>query len=275
MANWFYYDMQNSKIGPVTSAQLKALAKKGVINPDTVIETDTGRRGTAEKIHGLVFLSPLPETILIMDSPSSLKESFAQRPSGYMQKIVAVAITGFAAGLIVMFVFDYIYCSRESYKKRVAQSFLENAIKDAPLLLKYAIRGAFYDELSPPAKTPKKLDPRMKQFEVKSWKPYFKETMYSNKLYVAATVKNGTGKAVKSFAFLVTAKKKGRTVPIFSKERVYFLPKTGIEPNETIVETGFGDDIYGIVGENLDTIEFTMSLDEITFFDDECIENVL
>ena len=87
MADWFYYDIQNSKIGPITSAQLKSLAAKGVINPDTVIETDADRKSTAGKIQGLVFL-PLPqqptaENVVI---PDATKVPFAQLVREHLKK---------------------------------------------------------------------------------------------------------------------------------------------------------------------------------------------
>ena len=57
MANWFYYDATGTKFGPVESATLKALARHGVIRPETVIENDAGKRGHAGAILGLEFAS--------------------------------------------------------------------------------------------------------------------------------------------------------------------------------------------------------------------------
>ena len=53
MANWFVYDSQNIKRGPFTSAQLKAFADKGKINPNTAIETENGRKAKAGQVRGL------------------------------------------------------------------------------------------------------------------------------------------------------------------------------------------------------------------------------
>lgn len=55
MANWFYYDGNGTKFGPVNGATLKALAQHGVLRPDTVVETETGQRGHAGAITGLEF----------------------------------------------------------------------------------------------------------------------------------------------------------------------------------------------------------------------------
>ncbi|MDR0522739.1 MAG: GYF domain-containing protein [Planctomycetaceae bacterium] len=63
MANWFYYDNNGQKLGPINNALLKALAAKGVILPETIVETETGRRGRAEKVNGLTFVATQLETI--------------------------------------------------------------------------------------------------------------------------------------------------------------------------------------------------------------------
>ncbi|MBO7678181.1 MAG: DUF4339 domain-containing protein [Thermoguttaceae bacterium] len=47
---WYFFDQLNRRQGPVNDAQLKALADHGVISPGTLIETDTGKRGTASQI---------------------------------------------------------------------------------------------------------------------------------------------------------------------------------------------------------------------------------
>ncbi|MBQ1455261.1 MAG: DUF4339 domain-containing protein [Thermoguttaceae bacterium] len=52
-AMWYFYDQLNRRQGPINDAQLKALADHGVINPGTLIETDTGKRGTASQISRL------------------------------------------------------------------------------------------------------------------------------------------------------------------------------------------------------------------------------
>ncbi|MBO7678740.1 MAG: DUF4339 domain-containing protein [Thermoguttaceae bacterium] len=50
---WYFFDQLNRRQGPINDAQLKALADRGVISPGTLIETDTGRRGTASQISRL------------------------------------------------------------------------------------------------------------------------------------------------------------------------------------------------------------------------------
>ena len=55
MANYFYFDQNNQKQGPVSTQQLQELAAQGVIGPHTPMETDTGHRGVAGQIPGLRF----------------------------------------------------------------------------------------------------------------------------------------------------------------------------------------------------------------------------
>ena len=56
MANWFYYDGNGQKQGPVTGGQLKGLAKAGMITPETVVETEEGKTAPARKVKGLTFV---------------------------------------------------------------------------------------------------------------------------------------------------------------------------------------------------------------------------
>ena len=60
MANYFYFDQNNQKCGPVNDQQLKALAAQGVINPNTPMETDTGHQGLAGQIPDLFAATPPP-----------------------------------------------------------------------------------------------------------------------------------------------------------------------------------------------------------------------
>ena len=67
----FYYMQDGSRRGPVNAAQLKALARQGIITPETQILTGDGRQSHARKIKGLEFApaavpppAPEPETDL-------------------------------------------------------------------------------------------------------------------------------------------------------------------------------------------------------------------
>ena len=62
MPNFFYFDEANGKRGPLTPAQVKALAAKGVITPDTLMETDTGKSGFAKQLPGLFTATRLAQS---------------------------------------------------------------------------------------------------------------------------------------------------------------------------------------------------------------------
>ena len=55
MPNYFFTDSNGNKQGPFTEQQLQTMAVKGVITPNTALETDGGHRGFAGQIHSLKF----------------------------------------------------------------------------------------------------------------------------------------------------------------------------------------------------------------------------
>ena len=55
MANWYYFNKSGEKIGPITSAALKALAQQGHITPETIIESETGKQAFAGDVKSLEF----------------------------------------------------------------------------------------------------------------------------------------------------------------------------------------------------------------------------
>ena len=59
MANWFYYNKNGEKIGPISVSALKELTRQGLITRETIIENQNGRSSAAGKVNGLTF----PETI--------------------------------------------------------------------------------------------------------------------------------------------------------------------------------------------------------------------
>ena len=59
MANWYYYNNNGEKIGPIQTAALKMLAQQGIIARETIIENHTGRSVTAGSVNGLTFPEPV------------------------------------------------------------------------------------------------------------------------------------------------------------------------------------------------------------------------
>ena len=65
MPNYFVINKNGQKQGSVTEQRLKELATSGFIDPNTPLETDSGHKGVAGQIPGLVFnntVSPSPKT---------------------------------------------------------------------------------------------------------------------------------------------------------------------------------------------------------------------
>jgi len=60
MANYFYFDANGDTQGPVSEEQLQELVAQGTITAQTPMSTDTGRRGTASQLAGLVFPQHYP-----------------------------------------------------------------------------------------------------------------------------------------------------------------------------------------------------------------------
>ena len=75
---WYYYDHNGNKIS-ATVAELKALAQRGEILPETIIENETGKTAPARKAKGLVF----PETTAPLQ-PARSSVNYVHDPnSGY------------------------------------------------------------------------------------------------------------------------------------------------------------------------------------------------
>ena len=53
MANWFVYDANGNKHGPIDSSQLKKLADMRRFNRETIIGTETGRKAKVAQVKGL------------------------------------------------------------------------------------------------------------------------------------------------------------------------------------------------------------------------------
>jgi len=53
--NYFYFDKTNQQHGPIDDQQLKELAERGIITPNTRMQTVDGHKGIAKQIPGLTF----------------------------------------------------------------------------------------------------------------------------------------------------------------------------------------------------------------------------
>ena len=68
MTLWYFYDA-TGKQGPFRSSELKILAGTGQIAPDTLVETDTGKKAKASAVKGL-FPSSAPQAEVPVSHPA-------------------------------------------------------------------------------------------------------------------------------------------------------------------------------------------------------------
>ena len=57
MSTWYYTNEKGEQVS-VTGGQLKWLAKNGKITPETMVETEDGKKARAGKVKGLTFITP-------------------------------------------------------------------------------------------------------------------------------------------------------------------------------------------------------------------------
>lgn len=67
MASQWFYQVMGDEVGPVSAADLKSLAQRGVISPDTLVKTESSNWVPAEHLRGLFPVSnttPLPMPVV-------------------------------------------------------------------------------------------------------------------------------------------------------------------------------------------------------------------
>ena len=79
MSNWFYYDRNDEKVGPISATDLKALVQQGVITRRTIIESENGRMAIAGNIKGLTF--PATETPSSPSDKENTESMESQEPA--------------------------------------------------------------------------------------------------------------------------------------------------------------------------------------------------
>jgi len=55
MADWYYYNESDEKVGPIRGRELKQLARQGTVTPETRVIDENGRTALAKSITGLTF----------------------------------------------------------------------------------------------------------------------------------------------------------------------------------------------------------------------------
>ena len=90
MANWFYFNKNGEKVGPISATALKALAQQGLITPETKIENSNGRSAVAGKVNGLEFPESPKETILELipetKTPPIIEKAFTEAEQEEIEK---------------------------------------------------------------------------------------------------------------------------------------------------------------------------------------------
>lgn len=110
MANFFLTDTNGNKRGPYNEQQLQALAAKGVINPQTPMETDAGHKGLAGQIPGLFAATPPPQAVPVREIPLDATSTI-WKINFYFQ-ILCASICGLIAS--VSFTFFLSFSSKTS-----------------------------------------------------------------------------------------------------------------------------------------------------------------
>ena len=74
MANWYFYDQNGYKIGPIKGRELKQSAQQGLITPETVVEDENGRTALAKQVTGLMFSETAQPKVVpqVSDNPSTI-----------------------------------------------------------------------------------------------------------------------------------------------------------------------------------------------------------
>ena len=308
MANWFYYDKKGEKIS-VSGGQLKGLAKAGVITPETIVETEDGKTAPARKVKGLTFVTIPQETsppelnpfatssdIHLDTAQSQRAENILAVPvpivpvmeetkkTNPLRNPVICVILGFVGGLIVMFTFDCIYCSRESYRQAVAAKFFQEKMVEG--LAGFAKAFAEDEDAKEnidnkreevdrhePKQIDLPIDPRLDEFVIENFRIREEDNQFSFEVSFNFYVQNNTGKVIKAFSADVEVKEPGRTVPLITKGFSH-SPAGGIEAGERksfSLSPNMFMEWNKLQGKTLNTLLITVTVDSITFHDGEQI----
>ncbi len=89
MPNWFYYDVNGKKRGPINSAQLRSLVESQVINGDTDIETEDGRKGKVKQVKGLFLTAQQNDFVSVSNND---KKREALRIIGFLGSLFLIIV---------------------------------------------------------------------------------------------------------------------------------------------------------------------------------------
>lgn len=126
MANWYYYDNIRDKTGPITASTLRELARIGVITPDTILETDDGKRAPAIKVKGLEFptRSVPPTALPELQSPNSHHSPPTRSPKRQVVEKVCGVFVVIIFCCVVAYVWHLIHLDQLEIKMRQDREML-------------------------------------------------------------------------------------------------------------------------------------------------------
>ena len=99
--DWFYYNENGQRIGPISAAVLKELVKAGVIKHETVIENANGRSSRAGDVKGLDFPAQTKPTCVDVPMPTQPQSSVASVPKSLGETIEFEARPDWFRGFIL------------------------------------------------------------------------------------------------------------------------------------------------------------------------------
>lgn len=108
--NWYYYDDNGNRLGPIDDSMLKTLAGTGIIGPASIIENASGARCTAREIKGLEFkghvpkkdIPPPPPKPVFVEKYGSLARVADNVKALLLLQVFLLAISPFIVGFVAI-----------------------------------------------------------------------------------------------------------------------------------------------------------------------------
>jgi len=136
MKDWYYYNKNGEKVGPISTADMKLLAEQGSVVPETLIENSNGRSTLAGQVKGLTFLEmpfgPSTESeqpFVPLPTPAAPPISTTSPMNGQNSPLLSRAVFIFLA------VFVGLFGIHDFYAKRVRHGWIHLALLLAWILV--------------------------------------------------------------------------------------------------------------------------------------------
>ena len=97
MAEWYYYNENDEKIGPMRGRELRQLVQEGTVTPNTRVEDKHGQIALAKHVKGLPFHETAkPDTVsseassVMLSPPTEVNPFTASMPTGHNPFVVSM-----------------------------------------------------------------------------------------------------------------------------------------------------------------------------------------